>query len=153
MEPVEASHGCLRFDGPRSACFVLLCLGVFALQGCFEIAEERSRLKAKVQEIEDNQSELEDLKGSGQGVIWVGGSNHHVSNSTHSYTFDALLCIASLRRTGSTLPVELWHDDDPMLLGTKLPENVILRSFNEVTGNTKVKGYQLPALAMFLDDL
>ena len=32
-----------------------------------------------------------------------------VSQHTHSYTFDALLCVASLRRTGSSLPVELWH--------------------------------------------
>ncbi|CAE7549769.1 MNN2 [Symbiodinium microadriaticum] len=108
-----------------------------------EVAD--ARLEQKIAELQG--ASQRERYGSGRGVVLVGGSNHHVSQHTHSYTFDALLCVASLRRTGSSLPVELWHQGDAHLLSAKLPEHVFLRDFRDVASEN-LEGYALPAVAM-----
>ncbi|CAE6967878.1 MNN2 [Symbiodinium sp. CCMP2592] len=107
--------------------------------------DELARLVQKIAELQG--ASQRERYGSGRGVVVVGGSNHHVSQHTHSYTFDALLCVASLRRTGSSLPVELWHQGDAHLLSAKLPEHVFLRDFRDVASEN-LEGYALPAVAM-----
>jgi len=57
----------------------------------------------------------------GRGVVMVAGRRNEekvlaTSSSRHYFTLDALLALAALRRTGCTLPVEIWHDADTELL-------------------------------------
>eukprot|EP00747_Dinoflagellata_sp_TGD_P207752 gnl/TRDRNA2_/TRDRNA2_81286_c0_seq1.p1 gnl/TRDRNA2_/TRDRNA2_81286_c0~~gnl/TRDRNA2_/TRDRNA2_81286_c0_seq1.p1 ORF type:complete len:486 (-),score=86.69 gnl/TRDRNA2_/TRDRNA2_81286_c0_seq1:94-1551(-) len=52
-----------------------------------------------------------------RGIFMFGGKNNNFHVSSVDYTLDALMLIASLRRTGCKLPIELWHNHDTRLLG------------------------------------
>jgi len=109
------------------------------------IYEEFGKWKAFVAKLEEPAN-----VGSGRGVVIIGGTNHW--GSTTDFTTQALLTLASLRRTGCRLPVELWHDRDPRLAGPGGAASarlggplgpVHLRDIRAQPGGARVSRYQL----------
>jgi len=89
----------------------------------------------------------------GRGVIIIGGRNHH--NATNfqvpgrdyvsqdaGFTEEAMLAIAALHHVGSRLPIELWHDHDPLLLGES--GEVAHAALNSIADVTLVDFYDFP---------
>jgi len=86
-----------------------------------------------------------------KGIVIVGGSGK-------KYRTAYWVCIHSIRRTNSILPIELWFREEELPRKDKLRVlekelNVKVRSFDEIWGSTLIKdkasGYELKIYAIF----
>eukprot|EP00927_Polykrikos_kofoidii_P016269 TRINITY_DN17332_c0_g1_i1.p1 TRINITY_DN17332_c0_g1~~TRINITY_DN17332_c0_g1_i1.p1 ORF type:complete len:467 (-),score=43.87 TRINITY_DN17332_c0_g1_i1:41-1441(-) len=115
---------------------------------------ELRKWKAYIQSVHERSRHVNESRG----IVVIGGTSHRPGISSNSYTINALLAIAQLRRVGCMLPIELWHDNDPALAGAYHTEvvlalahpssRVILRNFFHVLGGRHARTYQLTTLAL-----
>eukprot|EP00927_Polykrikos_kofoidii_P016270 TRINITY_DN17332_c0_g1_i2.p1 TRINITY_DN17332_c0_g1~~TRINITY_DN17332_c0_g1_i2.p1 ORF type:complete len:474 (-),score=29.89 TRINITY_DN17332_c0_g1_i2:44-1465(-) len=115
---------------------------------------ELRKWKAYIQSVHERSRHVNESRG----IVVIGGTSHRPGISSNSYTINALLAIAQLRRVGCMLPIELWHDNDTTLVGAYHEEVVLtlghsssrvkLRNFFDVLGGRHAKSYQLKTLAL-----